>query len=86
MIYTILLWTSIGVLLQDAEPIIMIKRYIGFKEEDYDTYTKEKRYIHRLIYCATCLTFWITLIGTFNPTLAAISSVMAGLIQKIMRN
>lgn len=85
MIYNIILWASIGVLLQDAEPIIMIKRYIGFKEEDYDHYSKEKRYIHRLIYCALCLTFWITLLGTFNLELAVISSVLAAAIQKIIR-
>jgi hypothetical protein len=86
MIYEIALWTCIAVLLQTAEPIIHIKRYIGFKEEEYDTYSKSLRFIHRLLYCATCLGFWITLSFTWDLGTAIIASVIAGLIQKIMIN
>ena len=82
---TIILWACIGVLLQEAEPIIMIKRYIGFREEEYDHWTKEKQYIHRLLHCALCLTFWITLIGTLNITVSIISSVLAALLHKKIR-
>ena len=86
MIYLIALWACISVLLQTAEPIIHIKRYFGFKEEDYDQMTKQLRFFHRMIYCATCLGFWITLSFTWDLPVAIISSVIAGLIQKIMNN
>ena len=83
---TIILFGCLGVLLQEAEPIIMIKRYIGFKQETYDDQTKIKKYIHRLIYCAMCLTFWITLMATLNITTAIISSVLSAILHKIILN
>jgi hypothetical protein len=86
MIYDIALWTCVAVLLQTAEPIIHIKRYFGFKEEEYDSMSKLKRLFHRLLYCATCLGFWVVLITTLQIDLAIITSVIAGLIHKIMLN
>lgn len=82
MILTIITWACLGVLLQVAEPILMIKRYFGFKEEEYEEYSSRKRFIHRLFYCAKCLTFWVALICTWNIQVAIISSILAGLIEK----
>lgn len=79
---TIILFACLGVLLQEAEPIIMIKRYIGFKQENYDDQTKIMKFLHRMIYCAMCLTFWITLFITYNPTTAIISSVLSAILHK----
>lgn len=78
----IIMWSCIGVLLQEAEPIQMLKRYIGFKEESYDTQSKEKRWIHRLLHCAMCLTFWVVLVSTWNIQISVISSVLAQIIHK----
>jgi hypothetical protein len=50
--YEIIMLACVGVLLQCAEPIILMKRFLGFEEEKYDTYSKEKRFFHRLLYCA----------------------------------
>lgn len=82
MIIETLALICIGVLLQCAEPIILIKRAMGFKEEEYDTYSKEWRFVHRLLYCAMCLTFWVALFWTWNLEIAAISSVGAALLHK----
>jgi hypothetical protein len=82
MIYDIILWACIAVLMQCAEPILLIKRALGFKEEKYEEYSKEKRFIHRLLYCPMCLGFWITLIFTFNIGTAVISSVLGSWLHK----
>lgn len=71
-----------GVLLQCAEPIILIKRWMGFKEEHYDTYSKEKRFFHRMLYCAMCLTFWVGLVLTWDIAIAIVGSVAAALLYK----
>lgn len=71
-----------GVLLQCAEPIIHIKRVFGFKEEEYDSYSKEKRFFHRMLYCAMCLTFWVGLALTWNIGTTIIGSVLAAYIYK----
>jgi len=81
MILTIVFWACVGVLLQVAEPILMIKR-IAFKEEEYEEYGETKRFIHRLLYCAKCLTFWFVLLCTWSIEVAVISSILAGLIEK----
>lgn len=71
-----------GVLLQCAEPIIHLKRWMGFKEELYDSYSKEKRFFHRLLYCAMCLTFWLSLAITWDLGISAVASVLAAYIHK----
>lgn len=82
----IIFWSCLGWLLQVAEPVLHIKRYFGFKAEEYDK--KEyasKRWLHRLIYCTTCLTFWVVLIATWNIQIACISSTVATIIEKTMK-
>jgi len=71
-----------GVLLQCAEPIIHIKRFLGFKEELYDTYSKEKRFFHRMLYCAMCLTFWFALAMTWDLGISSIASVLSAYAHK----
>lgn len=71
----------ISILFVASEPLILLKRYIGFKEEEYDTWTNKKRFIFRLITCVLCSGFWIGLIsGSLYK--AAIISVLAELIYK----
>lgn len=76
---------AIGVLIQSAEPILLLKRLIGFKEEDYPDYSRFKRFIHRGLYCCLCSSFWIALFYfKFNLLSAAIVAVSAEYIyQKI---
>lgn len=78
----IIFWACVGVLLIEAEPIILMKRWFGFKDEKYDAMSKIMRFFHRLITCAMCLTFWVALICTWNIETAAISSILAALIHK----
>lgn len=82
MVLMILGIIAINILLQSAEPIIHLKRWIGFKEEEYDSYTKEWRFFHRLLYCCACLGFWIALAISCDIYIAAICSVASELIYK----
>lgn len=77
MIYTILFYTGLSVLFVYSEPMINLKRFCGFKEEEYDNYNKIKQTIHRMIYCLFCSSFWITLLLTMNFELAVIISLIA---------
>lgn len=77
----IILFACLGVLLQEAEPIIHIKRIL-FKEEEYDGYGKIRKFLHRMFYCSMCLTFWVALFTTYNPTTSIISSVLSAIIHK----
>lgn len=67
-----------------AEPSILIKRRLGFREEEYDKMSPTKRFIHKLITCHLCSGFWIGLF-TGNLFLAAIISIGSELLCKIMR-
>lgn len=80
--YWIIFLACAGVLLQCAEPIIHIKRWFGFKEEEYDTYSKTKRFFHRLLYCAMCLTFWVGIAFTWDIGVSVIGSVLSAWIYK----
>ena len=85
MIYILLKWVCISIFTSIAEPILLLKR-IGFKDEDYDSYSKVKKFIHRGIYCPSCLGFWITLIGTYNIELSIIISVITNIVDnKLIR-
>lgn len=65
-----------------AEPIILIKRYIGFKEEEFDDYGPIKRFFHKMIYCCLCSGFWISLIISQNIFVAAMASILGEYIYK----
>lgn len=84
IILNIIGWASLGYLLVVAEPAIMLKRYFGFREEDYEEMKPSVRFFHRLLYCSKCFTFWLVLICTLNVFMAAICSVLAGYIEKML--
>ena len=73
----ILFYLGLGVAFVYAEPLLYLKRFIGFKEEDYDTYNAFKRTIHRLIHCFYCSSFWVTLIASQSFYMAIIVSALA---------
>lgn len=75
----------LSILFVVSEPLILLKRYIGFKEEEYDVWGKMKRFIFRLITCALCSGFWIGLI-TMSLYKAAIISVLAEFIHKKIKD
>lgn len=67
-----------------AEPSIIIKRWFGFKDEQYDDFPKFIQFIHRLIYCPLCSGFWIGLGFTMDVWSACIVSVGAELLTRII--
>lgn len=72
----------LNVLFMTAEPIIILKRAIGFKEENFDQYKPTKRFFHKLLYCCLCTGFWLSLIISQNIFIAAIASVLGEYIYK----
>ena len=74
----------ISILFVSSEPLIILKRYIGFKEEEYDNWGDKKRFIFRMMTCAMCSGFWIGLL-TLSLYKAAIISILAELIYKKIR-
>lgn len=83
MILEILGIICLGILFVEAEPLIKIKRLIGFKEEEYYDQPEWWKFIYRLITCVACSTFWIGLIITGNFYIAAITSISGDIINKI---
>lgn len=77
LISTILFYIGLSILWINAEPMIYLKRFLGFKEEEYNTYSSYKRAVHRLITCLTCSAFWITLIASQSLYMAVIVSGIA---------
>jgi hypothetical protein len=71
---------AIGYLFVKAEPLIILKRLIGFKEENYDEYGMVKQFLFRMITCSMCSGFWISLIISGNVFIAAIASIVAKII------
>jgi hypothetical protein len=82
MILTIIGISCLSVLFQASEPMILLKRYVGLKEEEYHTYSKWRKIIHRMIYCCLCSGFWIGLILTWNILTASIISILGEVIYK----
>ena len=54
--------SCISILFVVAEPIILFKRWIGFKEENYGEYNKITQFVYRLINCCMCSGFLIGLL------------------------
>lgn len=67
-----------------AEPIILIKRFMGFKEEEIGK-NKVRDFFTKMLYCNLCSGFWIGLLFTLNPLEAVMISVIAEIIHKILR-
>jgi len=84
MITTIIELACLSYLFVVAEPSILLRELIGFKEENYFEYGKIKKFFHRLLNCCMCSGFWIGLIATGNIGTAAIISISAEIIYRIM--
>lgn len=92
-IMTILTIASVGVLFVVAEPMIIVKRLLGFKEENIgkqlyknNWVNVSKDFITKLLYCCQCSGFWITFIMTHDPVQAAIVSFFAELLGRKINN
>jgi hypothetical protein len=79
-IFEILSLSCITILFVMAEPMILLKRWFGFKEELYDDMNAFKRVIHKLITCCMCSGFWCGIFFTQSIYIAAIVSILAELI------
>jgi hypothetical protein len=84
-IFNIISIAAITFLFIYAEPSILFKRFCRFKEEDYEKYSKAKRMVFRLITCSLCSGFWIGLLFTFSFQQAALISLMAEVIDRLMK-
>lgn len=76
----------ITILFVESEPMVLLKRFIGFKEEFYEEYNKVKQFIFRLISCVMCSGFWIGLAFTQDVFLASIISIVSELINDRIKN
>lgn len=65
-----------------AEPLILIKRLFGFKEENYDKFHGIKRFFHRLLYCEYCVSFYLALIFTQDIYMIGIITLLTLIAQK----
>lgn len=91
-IMTILTIASVGVLFVVAEPMIIVKRLLGFKEEnigikkDYKLiglmYLELRDFLTKLLYCALCSTWWISIIITHDVLLSSLIAIVAELIHR----
>jgi hypothetical protein len=84
-LFNILSISALTFLFIHAEPSILFKRFSGFKEENYNEYSNAKRMIYRLITCSLCSGFWIGLLFTFSIQQAAIISLTAEIIDRLMK-
>jgi len=50
---------GLSILITRSKPIILLKRYVGIKDEEFDDYNKPKQLFIELISCCLCLSFWI---------------------------
>jgi len=74
-----------SVLFINAEPMILIKRWMGFKEEEIGK-NPLRDFFTKLLYCAMCSSFWIALIFTQNFQLTVIISIVSEVIDKIIKS
>jgi hypothetical protein len=81
-LFNIIYLLGLAVLWTYSEYGILFRRYIGFKEEEYDNYSPNKRFIHRGLYCGYCSSFWIALLVSFNFKTAVIVSLFAFILEK----
>lgn len=84
-IVNILFYTGLSFLFTESEPMILLKRRLGFKEEDYDSFSKYKKYLHKLLYCTWCSSLWIGFFISFSLKMAVITSLFVYIIEKQRR-
>lgn len=68
----------------NSEPAIWLKRYLGFKEEWYDSFKPKFQALHRLLYCSLCSGFWIGFLASgFDLMSGAIVGTGAEIVNRI---
>lgn len=70
-----------SVLFVVAEPMILIKRQLGFKEEEIGK-NPLRDFFTKLMYCGLCSGFWIAWAITLDFKTACIISVLAEIIHR----
>lgn len=78
---TIIVIASLANLFVYAEPTIMLRRYLGFKDEEMMSYSSPKQFIHKLINCSMCLAFWLGAF-TLDLSIMALAAIVANAIEK----
>lgn len=78
--------SCLTVLFVEAEPMVLLKRVLGFKEENYTEYSIIKQFIFRLITCCLCSGFWIGLAFTQSIVYAGIVSVISEWLYNRLKN
>lgn len=89
MIINILFVSGLALLLTRSKPVILIRRFLGLKEENYDNWGELGKFLYDLISCAFCLSFHIGMIYGLTITtlfisfkIAVISSLISFLIDE----
>lgn len=83
MIVSILFYLGLTALFVSSEPMILLKRYLGFKEEEIGKgKDKSHDFITKLIYCTWCSSIYITFFISFDFQLAVIVSFFFYIINK----
>lgn len=82
IIINIMFYLGLTLLFVHSEPMIIIKRKLGFKEEEIEVYGVLKSFLTKLVYCDWCSSFWISLILSFDFKIAVITSLFMYLINK----
>ena len=72
---------GLSILITRSKPIILLKRYVGIKDEEFDDYNKPKQLFIELISCCWCLSFWIGFI-LYGFKIGVISSGISFLIDE----
>lgn len=84
LIYQIIWISCMSVLFVNAEPMILIKRWMGLKEEEMGK-NPLRDFFTKLLYCVQCSSFWIAWIFTQNFQLACTISIVATIIDNFTR-
>jgi len=80
LIFLIAGTVCVTILFVNSEPTIQLKRLLGFKEENFNDYSKLKQTIYKLITCCMCSGFhfgWISaLVWFLLPTSHFVLSIV----------
>ena len=79
--YSIIFIASLANLFVYSKPTILLRRWIGFKDEQFDDWSKIKKFFGELITCPMCSAFWIGAY-TLDIQIMAIAAIVANAIEK----
>jgi hypothetical protein len=85
-IYEIIAVSCVTLLFINAEPMILLKRWMGFREEDICGVYKVRDFFTKLLYCCMCSGFWIGLVFTQNFYQAVIISIISEFIDRKLKS